>query len=85
MRPDPLAKRASASMLQDCVSRTAVAGVLRAGARVRAAIHRRKFRACLGDFDPCFTAQTIDAETDLAPDLAGVGSPDIEPVIEMEI
>jgi hypothetical protein len=43
------------------------------------------FRAWLGHFDPCFTAQTIDAEADLAPDLAGVGSPDIEPVVEMEI
>jgi hypothetical protein len=45
----------------------------------------RIFRVWLGDFDPCFAAQTIDAEADFASDLAGVGPPDIEPVIEMEI
>ena len=39
----------------------------------------------LADFDPCFPAQTIDAQTDFAADFVGVGSPDIEPVIEMEI
>ena len=42
-------------------------------------------RLRLADFDPCFAAQTIDAQADFAADFVGVASPDIEPVVEMEI
>ncbi|MGA7213142.1 MAG: hypothetical protein WBX20_02955, partial [Terrimicrobiaceae bacterium] len=36
------------------------------------------------DFDPRFPAEPSDPKADFTPDFAGVGTPDIDPVVEME-